>query len=882
MATPTIKIDQATQPAGTAGQSRDNLVLGQVVTLTDPANPGGTVWAWTMLSRPIGSSATLAGANTATATFTPDVEGTYLIRLNVDGFKSWTELVDNNLVLFHTSSTQGGCAVKYADGTRKAAPGETTEFPPGSPTAGGWHTALDDFITRTVSRVHLGIYSALRGSIPFVNASANLAALAPGTAGYLLQTNGAGADPTWVAPPSAYPTIQDEGTPVAGNPHSTLNFVGAGVAVTNGGGGVATITIAGGGSGWDGVYDFGGAGAGRSSTVDAGAWRALGNAADNNNVFEIEKKPAGAQSGHALDIQLNVNASGAGLKITHDGLATEQVHGLGLWLFNSTPAANGAQQVSPDLKLTGHAYKSDAVAASQQHDWVFRVFPTQGASVSTSAISIRHRIDAAAYATLFQINSSNQIVPTGLGTAALPVYTVGSATMGMYAESTSQLGWSVSGTQRMTLNASSLFLNFSGSQSTPAIRMNDTNSGLTGGADAIAVVIAGANASAWSSTAITHSLPVQPNTNEAHNLGTALLRWNTTYSRQFNSSEDVIVGTTLTAAQEITAGSGGTGGFTGKSLALTQAVSTSGNPTFISAIGAAHTGLTAGAETIDVNFNLSRSVQHATGAIATQRAFLIQAPTYSFVGASVITNAATFEIDRAPVAGTNATITNAWAMRIMSGASWFGGRMLVTTDGSNPAIAETTDPDTGIQWAGSNVLDIWCGGVARASFGTASATITPILNAIGGIRFNASDTTTKIYRDAANSIAMDISGTEYLRVRAAGARFQVATYTTEVVLTDGATVTPDVALSNNFTWTIGGNRTLANPSNVVQGMTWQVIVKQDGTGGRTITWGANYVGGNGVATSTIQPESGANRYTIFTFYALTTSKIAIFKSEYYV
>lgn len=41
--------------------------------------------------------------------------------------------------------------------------------------------------------------------------------------------------------------IQDEGVPIAGNPHTTLNFVGGGVAATDGGGGVATITVPGGG-----------------------------------------------------------------------------------------------------------------------------------------------------------------------------------------------------------------------------------------------------------------------------------------------------------------------------------------------------------------------------------------------------------------------------------------------------------------------------------------------------------------------------------------------------------------------------------------------------------------------------------------------------------
>lgn len=44
---------------------------------------------------------------------------------------------------------------------------------------------------------------------------------------------------------SAAITLEDEGIAVAGAPHSTLDFVGAGVTVTNAGGGTATITIPG-------------------------------------------------------------------------------------------------------------------------------------------------------------------------------------------------------------------------------------------------------------------------------------------------------------------------------------------------------------------------------------------------------------------------------------------------------------------------------------------------------------------------------------------------------------------------------------------------------------------------------------------------------------
>jgi hypothetical protein len=48
-------------------------------------------------------------------------------------------------------------------------------------------------------------------------------------------------------PPGPTAVIQDEGVPLAGAPHTTLNFVGAGVTATDAGFGVALITIPGGG-----------------------------------------------------------------------------------------------------------------------------------------------------------------------------------------------------------------------------------------------------------------------------------------------------------------------------------------------------------------------------------------------------------------------------------------------------------------------------------------------------------------------------------------------------------------------------------------------------------------------------------------------------------
>ncbi len=114
---------------------------------------------------------------------------------------------------------------------------------------------------------------------------------------------------------------------------------------------------------------------------------------------------------------------------------------------------------------------------------------------------------------------------------------------------------------------------------------------------------------------------------------------------------------------------------TSNSETITQVVATTGSPTAFTVTGAAHTTLTLSTEATDVNFNLARTVQFATGAITTQRAMRIQAPTYSFVGASTITTASTLSISGPPVAGTNATITNAYALNVESGNSYFAGNV---------------------------------------------------------------------------------------------------------------------------------------------------------------------------------------------------------------
>jgi hypothetical protein len=110
----------------------------------------------------------------------------------------------------------------------------------------------------------------------------------------------------------------------------------------------------------------------------------------------------------------------------------------------------------------------------------------------------------------------------------------------------------------------------------------------------------------------------------------------------------------------------------GANLSVTSTASTGTVASTFKVTDAAHTTLTASTERISALFDFGQTRQFATGALTTQRALRVLAPTYSFVGASTITTAATVAISGAPVAGTNATITNSLALWLESGGIGIG------------------------------------------------------------------------------------------------------------------------------------------------------------------------------------------------------------------
>ncbi len=64
--------------------------------------------------------------------------------------------------------------------------------------------------------------------------------------------------------------------------------------------------------------------------------------------------------------------------------------------------------------------------------------------------------------------------------------------------------------------------------------------------------------------------------------------------------------------------------------------------------------------------------------------------------------------------------------------------------------------------------------------------------------------------------------------------------TAQAALADGAAVAWDLNLAQAAALTLGGNRALAAPANMAAGGTYLLVVRQDATGGRTLSYDASY------------------------------------------
>ena len=97
-------------------------------------------------------------------------------------------------------------------------------------------------------------------------------------------------------------------------------------------------------------------------------------------------------------------------------------------------------------------------------------------------------------------------------------------------------------------------------------------------------------------------------------------------------------------------------------------------------------------------------------------------------------------------------------------------------------------------------------------------------------------------------------------------------------LTDGTTITPDFSANTTFTVTLGGNRTMANPTSPAPGQTGSIFIVQDATGSRTLSWGSYWDFAGGTAPTLTTAANAVDRVDYIV--RSTTSIQAVWTGNY--
>ena len=335
--------------------------------------------------------------------------------------------------------------------------------------------------------------------------------------------------------------------------------------------------------------------------------------ADNGNVLTVTKNPAGAQSGIGVSVAMGATTTGSAIMVN------QTTGGSGLLLQLQNNAVNQFTVSNAGLVVSGTYQAGAGTAAAPTHtftgDTTTGLFDSAVGTLGfTTAGVSRATLSSAAFTTTVpQIANA--------GTAAAPTHTfTGDTTTGLFDSAVGTLGFATAGVSRATLAAAAL------------------------------VTTVPLRPLAGTAAAPSHSFSASTN-DGMFDVAAGTLGFSTSGTIKLQ--------------------------LTGSTLTHTPSATAAGVINTIVSTAAAHTNQTLSTEVLDWNFNGSAILQHATGALATQRSFIVQPRTYSFVAASTITTAATVAITGAPIAGANATITNAFALDV-TGATRITGKLTVT------------------------------------------------------------------------------------------------------------------------------------------------------------------------------------------------------------
>ena len=245
--------------------------------------------------------------------------------------------------------------------------------------------------------------------------------------------------------------------------------------------------------------------------------------------------------------------------------------------------------------------------------------------------------------------------------------------------------------------------------------------------------------------------------------------------------------------------------------------------------------------------------------------------TFPDVTGNVVTTGDTGTVTSTMIA--NATIANAdisaSAEIAVSKLANGTARQLLQTDSGGSGVEFTSNVDV------PGTLDVT--GVA-----TFDSTSTFAGNATfnGSIIFegstaDANETTLTVSDPTADRTITLPDATTTVAGLAVAQSFTKAQRGTPVALTDASTIAVDLSLGNNFSVTLGGNRTLGDPTNVTAGQSGVIVITQDGTGSRTLAYaGTKYkFAGGSSSAPTLTTTAGA--VDVLAYYVESSTRITV-------
>ena len=314
-----------------------------------------------------------------------------------------------------------------------------------------------------------------------------------------------------------------------------------------------------------------------------------------------------------------------------------------------------------------------------------------------------------------------------------------------------------------------------------------------------------------------------PQTDSDVDLGTTGVRWKNAYIDTITTTGLITSGAGLVIADAGTIGSA--------SDVDAIAIGSDGDVTLTQDLELQHDGaiLSFGA-----NDEISLTHVHDTGLLLNSTSKLQFNDASQFIqgaSATVLDIAATDEIE------LTATLIEVVGNATVSGTLGVTG---VTTSNAGVVVDNITidgteidlsSGDLTVDVAGDIILDAG-GGNIKVSVAT-----TQILD----IANSSSDVIIKPVVDAKDIIFQQRDGTSVLEINdGAYARFTAAAVAPEATLSDASTVTWNALTQSVAKVTLGGNRTIGLASGGVSGAFISILVIQDGTGSRTVTWNAAY------------------------------------------